>query len=339
MGELESRTGDRAGESGRETMSWGAFWRQGGLTSLPDAFSGTYDDAIAAFWSEQFEPLPEGARILDIATGNGAIAALAREHSERHGKRFEIHGVDVAETDPRECLREELKPLVEGVRFHPGVAAEATGFEAGSFDMVCGQYALEYADRDGAVSECGRLLCPGGRAAFVMHHRESFVLRSASSEYAILEMFIRPGGFLECLARIIEYVVPRQGQTDLARDPKAERLRHDLNAVAQSIERRIGDDVPGTRSARYGMARGAEIYNEARPKGVEWARTRLGGLREEFNQQVIRLQDLLDAATDDRALEALTEAFAEAGVSVRDAGWIVVDGRRLGRAVVGGRAE
>ncbi|HEY9119557.1 MAG TPA: hypothetical protein VIN33_07345, partial [Marinobacter sp.] len=58
------------------------YWRQGHLTSLPCGFSLNYDGEFLQFWHQQFALLGAGACVLDVCSGNGSIALLARDYSD-----------------------------------------------------------------------------------------------------------------------------------------------------------------------------------------------------------------------------------------------------------------
>lgn len=60
---------------------WEQFWRHGSVTTFERSGNPNYDGEIREFWERQFATLREGARIVDLATGNGAVALLAAEYS------------------------------------------------------------------------------------------------------------------------------------------------------------------------------------------------------------------------------------------------------------------
>ncbi len=157
---------------------WESYYRGGALVSCPMGLEPGYTGEVRDAWVTFFATLPDGARVLDIGTGNGAVALIAKETAATLGRSFEIHGVDLAQVDPVRHVPNGAT-LLAGIEFHPGVPAEQLPFEANGFDAVSGQYALEYTQRDRALAEIFRVLKPGGRGQFLLHHRDSVIVRNA----------------------------------------------------------------------------------------------------------------------------------------------------------------
>jgi hypothetical protein len=58
-----------------------------------------YDGDTAAFWDEQFALVNRNARVMDLCSGNGAVALLAQDFSTRNGLEFHVTAVDAATID------------------------------------------------------------------------------------------------------------------------------------------------------------------------------------------------------------------------------------------------
>jgi ubiquinone/menaquinone biosynthesis C-methylase UbiE len=155
---------------------WEAFYREGTLISCPTNPEPYYAGEVREAWVRFFAALDNGARILDIGTGNGPIALIAKETADANGRNFSIDGVDLAEIDPHRDVPDGAR-LLEGVRFHPGVSTEDLPFEDGLFDAISGQYIVEYTDAEKTLEECFRVLAPGGRCQLMLHHSDSIVVQ------------------------------------------------------------------------------------------------------------------------------------------------------------------
>ena len=144
-------------------QAWSAYWAQGALHSCTGSFDARYSGAIGDFWDTFFADLAQEERVLDLATGNGA---LPQRLWEREGttEGLRIDAVDLAALAPP-----WYRPDVHrGITFRSGVAMEALPYPDGTFDRVTSQFGLEYARRPEALSECVRVSRPGGSLAFVL---------------------------------------------------------------------------------------------------------------------------------------------------------------------------
>ena len=54
-------------------QAWSSYWAQGALHSCTGSFDARYSGAIGAFWDAVVAEIPPGSRVLDLATGNGAL--------------------------------------------------------------------------------------------------------------------------------------------------------------------------------------------------------------------------------------------------------------------------
>lgn len=130
-----------------------------GWERIPDS----YHRAFASLTAQFIEPLldaarvAKGARVLDVATGPGYVAAAAAARGAK------VTGVDFSRAMVERARRDH-----PGVEFEEG-DAESLGFAEGSFDAVVMNYGLLHLARpDQALAEARRVLRPGGRLAFTV---------------------------------------------------------------------------------------------------------------------------------------------------------------------------
>lgn len=174
-----------------DTSQWDRYWDYGNIHSFSQNAAGNYDGVVADFWRARFEGLEDGARLLDVGTGNGAIALLALESADRLTRRVELHGVDMADIEPAKQVRDRaLAQALERIRFHGSTGAEAMPFADGFFDLACSQFGIEYSDLSRSIPEVGRVLRPGGGFSAILHHRHSVLLQATREELAQLEFVL-----------------------------------------------------------------------------------------------------------------------------------------------------
>ena len=155
----------------RADPAWDSFWRYDRLSSFHTAPGApNYGPPIADGWRAFFASLANGARVLDIATGNGAIAVLAVEA----GKGFTVTGADLADVRPTDFVTIGRAAL-EQVHFLANTPAESLPLPDASVDAVVSQYGVEYSDLAQSIPEAVRILAPGGRLRFAMHAAEGAV--------------------------------------------------------------------------------------------------------------------------------------------------------------------
>jgi demethylmenaquinone methyltransferase/2-methoxy-6-polyprenyl-1,4-benzoquinol methylase len=110
------------------------------------------------FLASRVDP-PQGGRILDVATGTGAVAA------ELLRRRPDLHVVGIDQSP--EMLAEARRRLGARVELHEG-RAESLPFADGSFDALTFTYLLRYVDDPAAtLRELARVVRPGGTIAML----------------------------------------------------------------------------------------------------------------------------------------------------------------------------
>lgn len=216
---------------------WSRYWASGVLHSCPGAFAGNYDDEIRDHWLAFFGGLPNGARVLDIGTGNGAVAFLARDAAHTLGREFHIEGIDAALIIPSEAAaRHGL--TVGHIVFRGGTACEQTGYPDRSFHAVSSQYAIEYSRVGDTLNELARILKPGGRAGFIMHHSDSRAVETTRAEIGIFD-YLREEAPLIAVCRRLLAGLAESGDEEQLLDRltnrEAQQQHREIASLLQSV--------------------------------------------------------------------------------------------------------
>lgn len=210
---------------------WETYYRGGMISTCPTAADGGYDLEVRESWVEFFSLLADGARILDVGTGNGEVARIAVQTGSALGRSWEVHATDLALIDPLVHVPNGAQRLA-GITFHPGVATEQLPFETESLDAVSGHYALEYTDTAAALAQIHRVLKPGRDAQFIIHSTDSVLADAARRSLREAELVLGETMIFRRLHHLVT-----MGQVDPeALENAAVELRAAIHALKQGIE-------------------------------------------------------------------------------------------------------
>lgn len=295
---------------------WSRYWAQGALHSCVGSLDNEkYDGAIGAFWGQVYRALPVHARVLDIATGNGALPKLLLT---ARADRLECHAIDLARITPawQQALPAHQR---DQVHFHSGVSAEALPFEHGSFALVTSQYGVEYSDLARSVPEMLRVLAPGGEIALVCHHAGSVPVALAADEIGHIDWLLAEGGLLDAasgMLRPMAMSANAQGRAALATDADAHKARALFDARAGLLRTRgAASACPDVLFDAQNWL--AQVFAVAVQQGETEAGKALAGVTESLLDARLRLFELREHALDDDAALHLQHELAAGEVKGR----------------------
>lgn len=272
-----------AGHPADDSDAWSRLWRAGVLHSCSTAIDGNYDGEIAAFWNARFDGLGPQQRIVDIGTGNGALALLAKQHAETRGIGFDIHGVDMADIDPPRWAANAAS--FAGIAFHPRTHMDALPFEDGSVALVTSQYAFEYSrPREATLREVFRVIGTAGSAAFLLHSADSLISLTARQQLAGCDLLFDETGILDLAHAWI---------SNLAAGRDAASVQH---AFQQASERAVAaaaalPEAAILRKAFHYLHATLERAQTVPAEALQY----LAGARDDLEAERIRLQHLSEA--------------------------------------------
>ena len=297
---------------------WSRYWAQGAEHSCGGSYSGRYGGVIAGFWHARMAALPAGTRVLDLATGNGALPRLLLDACPDAG--VVCDAVDLADVRPA-WLASLPQAQRERLRFHGGCAAESLPFGGGRFDLVISQYGLEYSELDRSLPELLRVLAPGGAVALVLHHNQGRPVQLAAIEIEHILWLLAPGGLLETTRELLPCLAlaaTAEGRAALAKDTRANALRTTFNALQGELKAR----------AEVGSGDGADVLFEARDasagllplaaqQGAEAAQTAWLGVQQWLQDSLLRLRELRSHALDAERVQAIAKRLAGNGTDLQ----------------------
>jgi ubiquinone/menaquinone biosynthesis C-methylase UbiE len=293
---------------------WNRYWQFDRIASCFDSAGvRNYDESVAGGWRAFFQGLPNGSRILDLCTGNGAIALIAAEVGLVQGKGFDIVAVDRADIDPPAYVSRHRDALA-GITFKARTAVEDLPFPDASFDAVVSQYGIEYSDMERALDELMRVVRPGGRARLVLHAADGIV--AADSKRVIdeadflLETIDLPGTAARCFAAVAAAERSAEASEETHRDAR-ESLRA-FESALMATGRRMAGAVDQTM-LRNSAAVLFDTFKRHARLDVEQMIAKTDEVRTSIRDHRGRLQALIDAAVTRAEAEAIANRIAAGG--------------------------
>ncbi|HET7576920.1 MAG TPA: class I SAM-dependent methyltransferase [Sphingomicrobium sp.] len=291
---------------------WDLYWHCDRIASCFDGAGATnYAEAVADGWRVFFAALPDKAKIIDLCTGNGAIALIAAEVGRAQGKSFAITAVDQADIDPPAFVKRHGEEM-RAITFLGRTAVEALPFADGSFDVAISQYGIEYSDTARSALEVARVLAPGGRARFVVHAAEGIVASNARSAIEDADFMLQGADLIGSARRCLDAVRKvESGDGSMAARQRANAAVASFKTALALADRHLPH---ATDKVMLGNSAGVLLDAfQARAKvGFDAALAKVDQVETEILAHRGRLQALVDAALDEDGAAALGARLCEA---------------------------
>lgn len=295
-------------------QSWDTYWHG---TADVGAFTsgGVTHPAITNFWMQFYAAAQkhyDAPRVIDIATGNGAVVEVGLEVLGTDASAFTC--IDVS---PAAIRNVELR--FPGTRGIVADAAEIPLNDQG-FDIVTSQFGIEYAGV-GAVSEAARMLAPGGRLALLLHIAGGTIHKECSDSLAAIER-LRASKFvplaIETFKAGFEAV---RGADRSPYEAAAKRLAPAIRAV-ENIMAEFGEEVAGDTVARLYSDIG-RIHSHIQKYDPDEVLGWLGTMDSELAAYSARMQSMLDATIGQASFDKLCADLLADGLTMEQAGPLV----------------
>ncbi len=281
-------------DTSQAANSWDTYWAGTGDVG---AFSsgGVSHPAIRSFWIELFQAMQddfEAPRLLDIATGNGAVVEMALSIFGE-GKPI-ITCVDVSNG-----AIENVERRFPGVT---GIVADALRIplEDECFDIATSQFGVEYAGAD-ALSEAARMVAPGGRLALMLHIESGSIHKECSDSLGAVGK-LQASRFVPLSIELFRTGFEAVRGADRAPyDAAGRELAPAIHAVEQIIDE-YGEHVAADTVARLYSDVGrihSHIQNYDPEEVLGW----LGTMESELAAYSGRMSSMTEACLDQAAID------------------------------------
>jgi len=302
------------------SWAWDRYWHADRIASCMDgAGQSNYDNRLSAGWSGFFETLPPGSRILDLCTGNGAIAAIAAESGNQAGNGFTITGVDLADIDPLKFVSRYSGP-VQSVRFLGKINCETLPFETGTFDAVVSQYGIEYSELERSLPETVRVLAPAGRLRLGLHAAEGSVVAETNRLLADVDFLSDEARLCDVAAQCMTAVlaVERNPTSNQAQRAEADRCLAEFRNSLTRIETYL-PLATDQRMVRDSTSVLLHAFENRRYFDLSILLAKVEDVRSEILAHRHRMLALIAAAVTSGGAAAIAGRLA--GLGLADTGW------------------
>ena len=171
------RTADAfPGLEARASAAWTAFWNDPAQNRCASGAPEVWR-VLEAHWSAFAHSLAPGTRVLDLGCGAGAVARELLGASTS----ICVTGIDFAR------LPLTILPRVELLS---DTAMESLPFADRSFGAAVSQFGFEYSETDRAAKEMARVLAPGAKVSFLVHHAGSGIVQATRARLDALRMIL-----------------------------------------------------------------------------------------------------------------------------------------------------
>jgi len=283
-----------------EDTTWSLYWAQDRLHSCVAANEDSDQAVLDDIWKIFAESLSKNARVLDLATGNGAVpsALLLAKPS------LLIEAVDQADIDPAKFLKNN--PELTTVKFHANTDINKLPFKDKSFDAISSQFGIEYAGLSDASKSASKCLKPGGDLCFIIHHTDSSIIESSHAKIIEMQELLKPKGIVDTLLSVL------RGDVEF----------NDLELLGQSY---LDGDFVRTQQISGQVFSGIEQIAAAMQTDPQRARNLTATLNLRVCGEFERLRQMANAAQSEDEMNNYQQQLTEEGFTNIDIKQIYAD--------------
>lgn len=291
---------------------WTDYWQNtNALNSFAEGEQAKgYQKDIAKLWEQQLENIQNNATIVDLGTGNGAVAVLSQELSNKLNKNWNIIGLDAAGISPSKLKLKDksTKQLLKQIQFIPNTPIEKLPFEDNSVDVFISQFAFEYSDISKSLKQCLKCLKSGGKLSFICHTLESHISEdSLIGERALETVLLESPAFMQ--TDLLLDIAQQQERSGQMRHWQQNPYRQNITATLHWIFDRLSQQFKSNKQEQYWcnstIKQITNILKNIGSAPASQLRTQLQTVYKSLDSHRLRLKDQNAACLNEKKLEAI----------------------------------
>ena len=317
---------------------WSAYWQTSGVLNsfaegnVKDGYSGE----LKQFWDQQFGAAPMAAKILDIGTGNGALAILAYDYGRANQRDFTVEGLDKAVINPAKQFEQQptIAKKLKAINFHSAVGAEQLPFAHDSIDLAVSQFGFEYSDGKATIKALAGVLKPGAKAVFVSHHNSSELTKHSQHAVEVLQYCLEVSPLFQqadLYFDIARQAIPQLGLEGWQKFPHHTILTRSLKWTMDTLQERFNS--PGQQSyVNDVIGRVARLLQAMTASNQAQLMDALGVEYRLLNDHRLRVEDQLKASLSKKDIATLGKSAVQHDLTFA-AEELTIEGKLFGWAV------
>lgn len=301
-----------------ESFAWSIYWSADRLHSCVASSTDSDQKVLDDIWADFAADLSPDAKVLDLATGNGAVpVALLKAQP-----LLAITAVDRADIDPTNYVKD--KPELTSVTFLGSTDVNKLDLDDEVFAAVTSQFGVEYAGLFDASLKALDFLNDQGKFAFIIHHADSELIASSAIRQAELSNLLISRGLIELLHQVL-------------------RGEAEFSALEDLGQRYASSDQPKTGAISGQVFAGIEQIAKLITSEPEQARKLGATLKLRLQAESDRLKQMLSSAQSEDQINEYCKNIENSGFKISHKEPIYVDDEKqtylLAWLVKGNRCE
>ena len=291
--------------------AWSNYWHHDFLTTFVDHQDENYTGEVKQYWTSVFSEIVSEQSIVDLAAGNGALLALAKEYFSDKDVTVAMTAIDIANLSNSSFYRENQE-----IEVLDKTDLASISISDNTVDLCISQFGFEYSNTQESCKEVFRILKPNGRLHLVMHHASSYI--SLHSRSAIEQIRLcRNSKLTQTTEKLLQRLQKlRKTHRENKSDIKANELRDHFNKMAERLIQ-YGEKLPDADHIRYFLNELSNLFSE-KSKDLTLAQKLIiiKKIESDSDNYHLRMSSMLDASMDQKHIEKLKAELVSSGFEV-----------------------